>query len=225
MLFKATTRRTILMAAALLSLSACYKPPYNNFQPYNSTVKTASEGAVVGTAAGALAGNTLVGTAIGGGLGTLYGVHKNSRRQVIKDINNASMQLVDYGDTMTLIVPTDKYYIFDSARLNPVCYKGLALIAKLMRFYPCTPVYVAGFTDNVGSRKHKTKLSQAQAETMLTFLWANGVHAKRLNAEGYGENHDIGQNAIIHGSAFNRRVEIQWLKHCPPQQEPVALTK
>ena len=73
-----------------------------------------------------------------------------------------------------------------------------------------SPIYVAGFTDDVGSRYHKRLLSQAQAETMLSFLWANNIQAYRLKAEGYGDKHAVSENSLIHGSAQNRRIEIQW---------------
>ena len=65
-------------------------------------------------------------------------------------------------------------------------------------------------------------LSQARAETMLTFLWANDIHAQRLRAEGYADQHDVGDNHLIHGSAYNRRIEIQWqdVAYSPGQPAP-----
>ena len=111
---------------------------------------------------------------------------------------------------MTLIVPVDKYFMFESPRLNEICYPGLINIVRLLKFYPYSPVYVAGFTDNVGTDRHKKLMSQAQAETMLTFLWANNVPAQLLKAEGYGQKNDVGDNQLIHGSAYNRRIEIQF---------------
>ena len=79
--------------------------------------------------------------------------------------------------------------------------------------YPDAVVFVAGFTDDVGTRHHKKMLSQAQAETMLTFLWANNIPAERLHAEGYADQYTVGDNKLIRGSAYNRRIEIQWLVH------------
>ena len=71
---------------------------------------------------------------------------------------------------------------------------------------------------------HKKTLSQAQAEAMLTFLWANGINANRLHAEGYGDSHTISDNHIIHGSAQNRRLEIQWVPTIAPKQ-PLLLSR
>jgi flagellar motor protein MotB len=64
-------------------------------------------------------------------------------------------------------------------------------------------------------------LSQAQAETILTFLWANNIPAMLLKAEGYGDKNAVSDNTLIHGSAQNRRIEIQWftglVAQAPPQ--------
>ena len=90
---------------------------------------------------------------------------------------------------------------------------------KLIKMFPCKcPIYVAGFTNDVGSRYHKKKLTQAQAEAMVTLLWAHDIPSRLLNAEGYGDKHPVGDNKLIHGSAYNRRIEIQLLRNCPPQR-------
>lgn len=211
-------------------LSSCFHPPYNNFQPDHRERRSAGGGATIGAAAGGMTGGTLTGAllggAIGGGIGALIGIHQDSKPKIVKDLNKQNIQFVQYGDTMTLIIPTDKYFLFESPRLNEICYPGLNNVVRLLKLYPQSPIYVAGFTDNVGSRSHKRKMSQAQAETILTFLWANGVQAYRLKAEGYADKNTISDNAIIHGSAQNRRIEIQWFTGLVAQaQTPVFYTK
>lgn len=168
-------------------------------------------GATVGTVVGAVAGPTLIGTGIGAAAFTAHGLSKESKNSVIQRLKKSNIQYVQYGDTMTLIVPTDRYFLFNSPRLNELCHPGLALIVKLLAFYPDSTIYVAGFTDNIGSSYHKKMLSQARADSMLTFLWANNRKAYQLNAAGYGDKHSISDNKIIHGSAQNRRIEIQWV--------------
>jgi outer membrane protein OmpA-like peptidoglycan-associated protein len=201
-----------------LALASCYHPPFNNFKPYNRSYKDMATGAAVGSVVGVAAGSTLIGTGVGAAAFTAGGLYKESKPVLIRNLKKAHIQYVTYGATTTLIVPTDQYYFFNSSRLKEYCYPGLVLIVKLLRMYPHSTIYVAGFTDNIGSRYHKNKLSQARAETMLTFLWANGIQAQRLNAEGYGEKYSVSDNQIIHGSAQNRRVEIQWFIDPPPTQ-------
>lgn len=208
--------KTRILCCGLITslLSSCFHPPYNNFKPVHPMPKRVTTGAVFGTAVGAaVTGNVagaLAGTVAGGTVGAIVALNKASRRSIIKELNKENIQYVQYGDTMTLVVPVDKYFMFESPRLNEICYPGLENIIRLLKFYPLSPVYVAGFTDNVGSRHHKKLMSQAQAETMMTFLWANNIPAQLLKAEGYGDKNDVGDNKLIHGSAFNRRIEIQW---------------
>jgi outer membrane protein OmpA-like peptidoglycan-associated protein len=162
-------------------------------------------GATTGTLPGAL-----IGSALGGTAGAIISSGTNPKRSIVKDLMKCDIQFVQYGDTLTLIVPTDKYFMFGSPRLNELRYRGLQDIIALLSLYPDSQIYVAGFTDDVGTTYHKNRLSEAQAETMLTYLWANGIQAQKLKAEGYGDKNTVGDNDFIHGSAFNRRIEIQW---------------
>lgn len=217
---RTSAKQVSFISLLALALSGCFNPPYNNFHKDHRAVKQtavdAAAGAGLGAIVGTIVGNTGAGALIGGVAGAAVGLSKNTKKALLKELQKQDIQLVVYGDNFTLIVPTDRYYIFNSPRLNDVCYPGLINIVKLLKFYPDTPIYVAGFTDNVGARSRKNRLSQAQAETMLTFLWANDIRAQRLHAEGYGDKHDIGDNHLIHGSAYNRRIEIQWHKDKEP---------
>jgi len=224
---KTLAKRTACTCLLSLTLSGCFHMPYNNFQKPPPLVKRAVTGAGVGIVTGSLIGGTAVGGAIGGLIGGTVGtfaeIQHAGKPATIRDLQKNDIQFVQYGDTMVLIVPTDHYYEFNSPKLNELCFEGLNNIVKLLKLYKCSIVNVAGFTDNVGSRRHKKLLSQARAETMLTFLWANDINARRLSAEGFGDKFDIGDNHLIHGSAYNRRIEIQWENKAPvPQRiEPV----
>lgn len=215
-------KRTACISLLSLTLSGCFHPPYNNFQKPPPPVKRAIAGAGVGIITGSAVGGTAVGGAIGGLIGGTIGTFSEIRHAgkaaTIQDLSKNDIQFVQYGDTMTLIVPTDHYYEFNSPKLNELCFEGLNNIIKLLNLYKCSNVNVAAFTDNVGSQRHKKLLSQAQAETMMTFLWANNIQATRLSSEGYGDKFDIGDNQWIHGSAYNRRIEIQWQNKGPAPQ-------
>ena len=215
---KSSVGHLIAISLLLLTLSGCFHPPYNHFKSYRRVYVTTPPGAVVGTAAVAAAGGApiLAGVAIGAAVGATVGLYKDSRPILIKELQKRfDIQYIEYGETVTLIVPTDRYFIFNTARLNELCFGGLSDLIKLIKTYPtCCPIYVAGFTDNVGSRYSKKMMSQARAETMVAFLWANDIPARRLIAEGYGDKNAVGDNKLIHGSAYNRRIEIQILQNC-----------
>ncbi|KTD27932.1 MULTISPECIES: C-OmpA-like family protein CmpA [Legionella] len=224
---KSSIGRLAFVSLLVLAFSGCFHPPYNNFKPYRRVYTTTPPATILGSAAVAVAGGApvLAGAAIGAAVGASVGLYKDSRPMLIKQLRKLDMQYIEYGDTVTIIVPTDRYYVFNNARLNDLCFAGLNTLIKLIKtFHKCCPIYVAGFTDNVGSRHSKKLMSQARAETMVTFLWANGISARRLIAEGYGDKNPVGDNKLIHGSAYNRRIEIQIFKDCStPQVEPVPI--
>ena len=221
---KTSVRFPACVGLLALTLSGCFNPPYNNFHDDHRTLRrvaiSTGIGAGTGAIIGSVTGSTAIGAVIGGAAGAAVGLCSNNQNALIKEIQKQDMQYIRYGDTMTLVVPTDRYFQFNSPHLIDICYPGLNNIIRLLKYYPGTPVYVAAFTDDVGTRYHRKMLSQAQAETMLTFLWANDIPAQLLHAEGYGDKHDVGDNQLIHGSAYNRRIEIQWLNTPAPPTQP-----
>jgi outer membrane protein OmpA-like peptidoglycan-associated protein len=138
---------------------------------------------------------------------------RNDRNFLIHQLSKYNMEFIQYRDIMTVIVPVDQYFEFDSAKLDERQYPGLNNLISLIYLSPCTTVHVAAFSDNVGTRAYKNKLTQAQAEAMLTYFWANGIPADNLNAQGFGTRFAIGENNTTRGSAYNRRIEVQWTIH------------
>ncbi len=210
---KTSAGRIVCFSLLFSTLTGCFHPPYNNFNEDKRTLRQTAFGTGVGAGAGwvigTVAGTASTGLAIGALTGAAIAVSKNSKRAIIKELSQQDIQFIEYGNTSTVVVPTDHYFVFDTPHLNDICYPGLISILRLLKYYPDSTIYVAGFTDNVGSRHHKKMLSQARAEAMLTFLWANDIQAQRLQAEGYADKNTIGDNKLIHGSAYNRRLEIQ----------------
>lgn len=226
MLVSPPIRLVMIISLLSLLLSGCFHPPFNNFNHDHQKLKQIAFGAGLGAGTGAvigsIAGSAPAGALIGGLAGAATGAYYNTKHALLTELQRQDIQYIKYGDTITLVIPTDRYFIFNSPTINDICYPGLNNIIRILRYYPKTTIYVAAFTDNVGSRHHKKMLSQARAETMLTFLWAHDIHAQRLHAEGYAEGYAIGDNHLIHGSAYNRRIEIQWQDSpcCVPQPAP-----
>lgn len=141
--------------------------------------------------------------------------HKD-KAYLIRKLYQNHIQYIQYGDTATVIIPTDEYYEFNSERLNDIRYSGLNYMVNLLDLSPCSKVYVAAFSDDVGSKHFQNQLTQAQAESMLTFLWANLRPAELLRAQGMGARFPIADNQSIRGSAMNRHIEVQWLLSTDP---------
>lgn len=139
--------------------------------------------------------------------------YQNSKTYLINKLADEDIQAVEYGDTMTVVIPTDSYFQNNSTELNDISgvLTGLNNVVKLVKKYPdANPINVAGFTDDSGDSQSQQSLTQGQAETIATYLWANGVSATSLKTQGYGDSNSIGSNQSTHSSAYNRRIEIQW---------------
>ena len=179
-----------LILCCMSCLSACFQPPFNHFKPNKFDYKDAN--------------------ACEAPIPHARAERNTIARNTIRHLAADAIQFVQRGDKMTLIIPTDRYYLFNSPDLDDTQFTALNHIATLIRLFPCSHFIVAGFSDDIGKKSLQNKLTKARANTMVSFLWAKGVPAQRLKSEGFGQHFSVGNNQLIHGSAYNRRIEIQW---------------
>ena len=213
---------TTLLTALLNSCASnpsVETPPFNNFeQPKSQVTMAAATGAATGATVGAIAfpGGSTIGAIAGGVVGgvthAVDATNQESPKKIMAQLPQEHIQVVNDGDTITLLVPTDNYDLPDSYEFDDVWYRGLDYIAQLvLKTKTNQVIYVAGFSDGgIGSPEKARQLSQQRAQQMADFLWANGVPLSQLSVEGYGAKYDIANNFLIHGAAMNRRIEIQW---------------
>jgi OOP family OmpA-OmpF porin len=81
-------------------------------------------------------------------------------------------------------------------------------VAQSLAANPDVHVEIAGHTDNTGSRKANTRISQGRADAVQAFLEANGVAPGQTAAKGYGPDKPVASNKTAEGRAQNRRVEL-----------------
>ena len=113
--------------------------------------------------------------------------------------------------------PIDKGTWFDFDRLNfktasseltPESRSQVEAVAEIMKAFPTSEVKIGGYTDNVGNPENNLKLSDTRAKSVMSELVALGIAATRLDAEGYGEQHALADNATPEGRAKNRRTAL-----------------
>ncbi|MCB9042697.1 MAG: OmpA family protein [Chitinophagales bacterium] len=92
--------------------------------------------------------------------------------------------------------------------LTPESQEQVKNIAEILKAYPNVNIKLGGYTDNTGDPKVNMVLSQTRAETVMRNLVALGIDAKRLAAEGYGDQHPVASNDTEEGRAQNRRIAI-----------------
>ncbi len=67
---------------------------------------------------------------------------------------------------------------------------------------------IVGNTDSTGSTDANNQLAQQRAQSVMAYLVAHGVDAKRLEVQAQGQNQPVASNATDTGRALNRRVEL-----------------
>ena len=107
-----------------------------------------------------------------------------------------------------------------TAVLRPESVDLLQQVAELFRQRPdIESCEIAGHTDETGTPELNRQLSQARARSVMDWLVAHGVEAKRLSARGYGDTRPEADNATEAGRARNRRVEFVILRMTKPAGE------
>lgn len=99
-----------------------------------------------------------------------------------------------------------------SSKLNPASQIQINNITSILKAFPQVNIKVGGYTDNVGDPKVNQKLSQARAEMVMSELLTNGIESRRMEAEGYGQEHPVGDNKTESGRDLNRRVSLRVTK-------------
>jgi len=107
-----------------------------------------------------------------------------------------------------LIVLQGVNFEFDKSSLTSAAQDTLRRVARDLVANPSVNVEVVGHTDWIGSNEYNMRLSRARAESVKTFLAAQGVAADRIATAWFGEERPVATNNTVAGRAANRRVEI-----------------
>ena len=79
------------------------------------------------------------------------------------------------------------FYDFDKATLRPESTKALDELVTLLNENGNVTIELSAHCDYKGSEAYNKKLSQRRAESVVRYLIAKGVSAKRLTPVGYGK--------------------------------------
>ena len=209
-----------LAAATLVALAAAgcqTTDPYTGQQQPNRTGTGALIGAGIGIAAGLLTGDSaverrqhaMIGAGIGALSGGAIGNYQDRQQAALNEkLRGTGVDVARKGDNITLNMPGNVTFAFNSANIDPQFYPVLNDVAAVLREYNQTVVEVAGHTDNIGSEEVNQRLSEQRAGAVAQYLQAQGVQQQRLITVGGGKRYPIATNDTAEGRAANRRVEI-----------------
>ncbi len=216
---KLTTIAIISTLASTMFLSSCasYTGQTNDPNDPNHTRTGALIGAGIGAVAGLLSGGdaverrqrALVGAGVGGLAGGGIGAYQDRQEAALRrSLAGSGVDVERRGDNITLNMPGNITFAFDSSGLQPQFYPVLDNVAGTLNQYNQTVIEVAGHTDNVGSDAYNQQLSTQRANAVAAYLNGKGVMQQRMIVVGAGETRPIASNDTDGGRAQNRRVEI-----------------
>ncbi len=133
-----------------------------------------------------------------------------TRQNLSKFLQQQGVQVIKVGQTLTIVLPSDRVFQAASANLRsdyrPILYK----VVSLIRRYDMVSIKVAAYMDSRGNAAHLKALSVRQAEVIVDYLWAHNIDTRFIYAKGYGSERFVGNNATTQGRAENRRIEISF---------------
>ena len=125
-----------------------------------------------------------------------------------RELAGSGVDVVRQGDNITLNMPGNITFAFDSSNLQSQFHPILNNVADTLNEYNQTVIEVAGHTDSVGDSGYNQNLSVERAQSVANYLSGRGVMQQRMIVTGAGETRPIASNDTEAGRAQNRRVEI-----------------
>lgn len=192
-------------------------PPPQQQGGMNRTQKGAIIGALAGVAAGLLSGDdaterrqrALIGAGVGGLAGGAIGNYQDRQERALRErMAGTGVDVVRQGDNITLNMPSNITFAFNSANLDPQFHPVLDNVASTLTEYNQTIVEVAGHTDSIGTDAVNQRLSEQRAASVGNYLMSKGLVRDRFILTGAGKTRPIASNDTDAGRAQNRRVEI-----------------
>ena len=100
--------------------------------------------------------------------------------------------------------------LFDTGRhtLKPGAREKLAKIAGIILAHPGLKIEVEGHADSTGGPAINQPLSEKRAESVRTYLVAQGVDGGAITSQGLGDTKPVADNNTAAGRQANRRVEL-----------------
>lgn len=111
----------------------------------------------------------------------------------------------------TKVVLENIYFETGKSVLTPDSYEALNQVARFLENNSSVRLEISGHTDNTGSLRINTSLSEARAKAVVDYVVGQGVERSRLEYKGYADTQPVAENSTAEGREMNRRVEFKVL--------------
>lgn len=89
------------------------------------------------------------------------------------------------------VVLENIFYDFNSATLRPESKEELGALVALLNENPSVSIQLASHTDRKGSDEYNLDLSLRRAQSVVDWLTAQGIDARRMSAQGFGKTQPV----------------------------------
>lgn len=217
-------KKLIVLLSVLAFVGCTTVDPQTGENNPNKTGKGAGIGAIAGAVLGAAASSkkdrgrgavtgAVLGAAVGGGVGHYMDRQEKELREKLKD---SGVQVNRQGDNLNLIMPGNITFAVNKSDIRSDFYSVLNSVSQALKEYDQTTVRISGYTDSTGPLSLNQRLSEDRANSVRTYLIAQGIATNRIDSAGYGPANPIASNGSDEGRQANRRVEIKLI---PIQQQ------
>jgi OOP family OmpA-OmpF porin len=129
-----------------------------------------------------------------------------------KDFNPLTLDIyLDPVKSGSSVVLNNLFFESGKYSLQPQSKTELKKLIAFMKRNSSIRVEISGHTDDVGSDPVNQQLSEKRAQSVATYLGANGISKERIKAIGYGKNKPAMPNNSEANRQQNRRIEFRIL--------------
>ena len=111
--------------------------------------------------------------------------------------------------TQAVLANAVVYFDYDQSNLTAKSIQALKGVSDLMKRNQKITISIEGHADERGTREYNLALGQRRAESVASYLIANGVNRNRLITKSYGEERPLSLGSNDTAWSKNRRVEIK----------------
>ncbi len=111
--------------------------------------------------------------------------------------------------TQAVLANAVVYFDYDQSNLTAKSIQALKGVSDLMKRNQKITISIEGHADERGTREYNLALGQRRAESVASYLIANGVSRNRLITKSYGEERPLSLGSNDTAWSKNRRVEIK----------------
>lgn len=111
----------------------------------------------------------------------------------------------------TKVVLENIYFETGKSVLTVDSYEALDQVVRFLENNETVRLEISGHTDNTGSLRINTNLSEARAKAVVDYVVGRGIEEARLEFKGYADSQPVADNSTPEGREKNRRVEFKVL--------------